>query len=260
MTQTNIHPTALVDKNAKLHPTAQVGPYSIVGPDVTLEEGVWIGPHAVVNGHTTLHKGVKVFQFASVGEGPQDLKYKNEPSRVFIGENTVIREFVSIHRGTVTGRMETRVGARCLLMANSHVAHDCIVEDEVIIAGGTMLAGHVTVGTQAIISGLVGVHQFVRIGRNAFLAGGAIAVEDVMPFCFAQGDRARLRGLNLEGLKRRGYSKERIESIKRAYKILFREKRTLEDALSTLEKTASTDDAKSMLNFARGNKRALMRP
>ncbi|MBI5494766.1 MAG: acyl-ACP--UDP-N-acetylglucosamine O-acyltransferase [Deltaproteobacteria bacterium] len=260
MTEPLIHPTAIVDKAAQLHGTVRVGPYAVIGPSVVAEEGVVVGPHAVITGSTTLRKGARIFQFASIGDVPQDLKFKGEDTRVFIGEDTQIREFVSIHKGTVTGRKETRVGARCMVMSNAHIAHDCIVEDDVIIAGGTMLAGHVTIGTQVIISGLVGIHQFVRVGRNAFLAGGAIVVEDVMPFCFAQGDRARLRGLNLEGLKRRGYSKERIESVKRAYKILFREKRTLEDAVATLTKVATTDDARAMLEFARRDKRSLMRP
>jgi UDP-N-acetylglucosamine acyltransferase len=257
-----IHPTAVVDSAARIHGSVRIGPYSVIGPNVTLEEGVHIGPHTVVTGHTTLKKNVRVYQFASVGEQPQDLKYKGEESTLIVGENTTIREFVTMHRGTAlpAGRMETRVGARCLIMANVHVAHDCIVEDEVIIGGGSMLAGHVTVGTQAIISGLVGVHQFSRVGRNSFLAGGAMVVEDVMPYCFAQGDRARLRGLNLEGLKRRGYVKERTEGIKKAYKIMFREKRTLDDALKTLEAAATTDDMRNMLAFATGNKRALMRP
>ncbi|MEW5855367.1 MAG: acyl-ACP--UDP-N-acetylglucosamine O-acyltransferase [Myxococcota bacterium] len=257
---TNIHPTALVDSKAEIHPSVTVGPYSIVGPHVKLEEGVNIGPHVVVTGHTTLGKNVRVFQFASVGENPQDLKFKGEPTRLFVGEGTVVREYVSLHVGTASGRSETRVGARCLLMSSVHVAHDCIVGDEVIIASGTALAGHVTVGNQAIISGLVGVHQFTRIGRNAFIAGGAVVVEDVIPFAYAQGDRARLRGLNLEGLKRRGYSPERLASIKAAYKTMFREKRTLEDALVQLEKSASTQDARDILEFCKVHKRAIMRP
>lgn len=255
-----IHPTAVVDPQATLHGTVRVGPFSVIGPHVTLEEGVNIGPHAVVTGHTTLKKNVRVFQFASVGEIPQDLKYRGEESTLVVGESTTIREFASIHKGTTGGGMQTRVGARCLIQINTHIGHDCTLEDDVILGGGSVLAGHVTVGTQAIISGLVAVHQFVRIGRNSFLAGGAMVVEDVMPFCFAQGDRARLRGLNLEGLKRRGYVKERTDAIKKAYKIMFREKRTLEDALKTLEQAATTDDMRTMLAFSKGNKRALMRP
>lgn len=257
---TNIHSTAVVDKTAQLHESVTVGPYSVVGPDVVAHEGVNIGPHVVLHGHTTLHRNVRLFQFSSLGEVPQDLKFKGEPGRVIIGEATQVREFVSIHKGTATGRMETRVGARCLIMANAHIAHDCIVEDDVIMGGGTMLAGHVTVNTQVILSGLVGIHQFTRIGRNAFIAGGAMVVEDVLPFAFAQGDRARLRGLNLEGLKRRGYSKDTLQSIRDAYRVLFREKRTLADAMAVLDREAKTPEARAMLDFCRVHKRAIMRP
>lgn len=256
----NVHATAIVDAKARLHESVTVGPFSVVGPDVQADEGVQIGPHAVVLGLTHLQRNARVFQFASVGDIPQDLKFKGEPGRVIIGPDTQLREFVSIHIGTATGRMETRVGARCLVMANSHIAHDCVVEDDVIIAGGSMLAGHVTVATQAIVSGLVGIHQFTRIGRNAFVAGGAMVTEDVVPYCFAHGDRARLRGLNLEGLKRRGATKEVLQSIKDAYRVLFREKRTLADGLAELGRTAKTDEARAMLEFCAVHKRALMRP
>jgi UDP-N-acetylglucosamine acyltransferase len=261
MTEPLVHPTAVIHASAELHPSVRVEPYAVIGPHVRLMENVTVGPHAVVTGHTTLESGVRVFQFASVGEEPQDLKYKGEPTKLFVGANTCIREYVSIHRGTPSGRGETRVGKGCLIMANAHVAHDCIVEDEVIMANSAALAGHVTVGTQVIISGLVGVHQFSRVGRNAFLAGGAVVVEDVMPFCFAQGDRATLRGLNVEGLRRRGYGPDRIAAIKTAYRILFREKRTLADAMEVLGSQVATEDQRLMIGFVQSaHKRALMRP
>jgi UDP-N-acetylglucosamine acyltransferase len=256
----NIHPTAIIEEGAAIHPTAKVGAFSMVGRHVLLEEGVTVGPHAVITGHATLRAHARAFQFTSIGEQPQDLKFRGEPGRVIIGEGTMLREYVCVHIGTANGRMETRIGKHCLIMANSHVAHDCDVGDDVIIAGGTMLAGHVTVGAQATISGLVGLHQFVRVGRNAFVAAGAICVQDVMPFCFAQGDRARLRGINLEGLRRRDYGAERMQAIKNTYRILFREGRTLDDAIRTLGDHPHTEDAQDMLRFATTNKRSLMRP
>lgn len=258
---TQIHPTAAVDSRAELHPSVTVGPYAIVNAGAVLHENVSVGAHAVVTGNTVLEAGVRVFPFASIGEEPQDLKYKGEPTKLLVGANTCLREYVSLHRGTPNGRGETRVGKNCLLMANSHVAHDCIVEDDVIMANSTALAGHVHVGTQTIFSGLCGVHQFTRIGRNAFIAIGAAVVEDVLPYCFAQGDRARIRGMNLEGLRRRGYGAERIAAIRQTYKVLFREKRTLDDALKVLDGTALIPEAKLMVDFIRApHKRSLMRP
>jgi len=177
----------------------------------------WIGPHAVVTGRTTIGAGCRIFQFASVGAPPQDLKYRGEPSTLEMGDGNIVREFVSISPGTAGGSMRTRIGNGCLLMVSAHVAHDCRVGDRVILANGAALGGHVEAHDYAIVGGLAGVHQHVRIGESALCAAGAMVSMDVPPFCMVAGDRARLHGLNLVGLRRRGFT----TALKRAYRVLF---------------------------------------
>lgn len=216
-----IHPTAVVAPGASLDRDVSVGPYAVVGPHVRAGAGARIGAHAVVDGRTTLGPRVRIFPFASVGAAPQDLKYRDEPSTLEIGEATVVREFVSINPGTAGGGMVTRVGSGCLFMVNAHVGHDCRVGDNVVLAPGVALGGHVSIDSYAIIGGLVGVHQFVRIGESALCAAGAMVSLDVPPFCTAAGDRARLHGLNVVGLRRRGFARETIAALKHAYRLVF---------------------------------------
>ncbi len=216
-----IHPTAVVAPGAELDRGVTVEAYAVVGPRVRIGRDCWIGPHAVVTGRTTLGAGCRVFQFASVGAVPQDMKYRGEPSTLEMGEGNVVREFVSINPGTAAGGMVTRVGDGCVFMVSAHVAHDCHVGNHVILANGAALGGHVDAGDHAIIGGLAGVHQYVRIGESALCAAGAMVSTDVPPYCTVAGDRARLRGLNLVGLRRRGFDAAAITALKRAYRLVF---------------------------------------
>jgi len=216
-----VHATAIVADGAVLGPGVSVGPYAVIGPHVRIGAGTRIGPHAVIEGHTTIGRDNRIFQFASVGADPQDLKYRGEDSRLEIGDRNIIREFATLSVGTTGGGMVTRVGNDTLLMNYAHVGHDCQVGSHCVLANGATLAGHVTIGDWVIVGGLAAIHQFVRVGESAILSGGAMAVHDVPPFCNASGDRAKLRGINLIGLKRRGFDATRMRAIKRAYRVLF---------------------------------------
>src|SRR6266850_5191947 len=216
-----IHPSAAVAAGAELDAGVTVGAYAVIGPHVRLGRDCWIGPHAVVTGRTTLGAGCRIFQFASVGAVPQDLKYRGEPSTLEMGDGNIVREFASINLGTAAGGMATRIGNACMFMVSSHVAHDCQVGNQVILANGAALGGHVKTEDHAIVGGLAGVHQYVRIGESALCAAGAMVSMDVPPFCTVAGDRARLRGLNLVGLRRRGFAAPTIGALKRAYRLLF---------------------------------------
>lgn len=234
-----IHPTALVDPTARLAEGVEVGPYSIIGAGVEIGADTWVGPHVVIQGPTVIGRGNRIFQFASVGEACQDLKYRGEPTRLIVGDNNTIREGVTLHRGTVQDKGETRVGSDCLLMAYSHVAHDVIMGDHVIIANGTQLAGHVQIGDHAILGGNCGIHQFCRIGAHAFLGAGTTLVKDVPAYVMVQGNPATPHGMNLEGLRRRGFSAGSISALRRAYKTVYREGHTVKDALAMLEAEAA---------------------
>ncbi len=216
-----IHPTASVARGAELADGVTIEAYAVVGAHVRLGADCWIGPHAVVEGRTTLGSRNRIFQFASVGAIPQDLKYAGEASRLEIGDGNIVREFASINPGTAGGGMVTRIGDRCLFMVSSHVAHDCQVGDQVVLANGAALGGHVRIDSYGIVGGLAGVHQYARVGESALCAAGAMVSMDVPPFCTVAGDRARLHGLNLVGLRRRGFPAATITALKRAYRILF---------------------------------------
>jgi UDP-N-acetylglucosamine acyltransferase len=227
-----VHATAVVDTQAKLGKDVFVGPYCMVGPEVTLADGVVLHSHVVVAGRTRVGARTQVFPFASIGHAPQDLKYAGEPSELVVGEDNRIREQVTMNPGTEGGGMVTRVGDRCLFMVGAHVAHDCQIGNGVIMANNATLAGHVAVGDNAIIGGLSAVHQFVRIGRNAMIGGMSGVEHDVIPFGLVLGDRARLSGLNIVGLKRHGYSRDEIHRLQDAYRLLFAADRTLAERLT----------------------------
>ena len=217
----HIHPSAVVAHAARLGRGVHVGPFCVVGPDVVLGEGVRLVSHVAVAGHTTVGEGTRVFPFASLGHEPQDLKFRGERSELRIGRHCVIREGVTMNPGTAAGGLLTTVGDRSVFLAQSHVAHDCRVGDEVIFSNNVMLAGHCTVGDNAILGGGAAVHQFVRLGKHSFIGGLAGVEHDVIPYGIALGNRAHLAGLNVVGLKRRGFSREDIHELRRAYKLLF---------------------------------------
>ena len=217
----SIHPTAIVDPRASLGEGTTVGAYSIIGPDVVLGKNNVVGPHVVIEGITKAGDGNHFFQFCSVGSRPQDLKYKGEASELHIGDGNIIREYVTLQPGTEGGGMLTRIGSRNLFMANCHVGHDCTVGDRCIFANSAGLAGHVTVGNGVVVGGLCGIHQFVRLGDVAMLGAGSMVTEDIPPYCMAQGDRAKIMGLNRVGLERNGASADDLRSVRAVYSALF---------------------------------------
>ena len=256
----SVHPTAIVAPGARLHATAEVGPYAVIGPQVEIGAGTIIGPHAVIEGRTRLGERNRVFQFASVGAPPQDLKYAGEDSALEIGSENLIREFTTLHKGTSGGGGVTRIGNRNLFMAYAHVAHDCQVGNGCVLANAATLGGHVEVGDHVILGGLAAVHQFTRIGKHAFVAGGAMVVMDVPPFCTAQGDRAELAGVNSIGLARHGFSEEQIAQVKEAYRILFRSKLPLEEAIERLRtELGDQKEIQMLLAFVTTSQRGLTR-
>ena len=227
-----IHSTALVDKQARLGEGVEIGPYCTVGPHVTLENGVRLISHVVIDGHTTVGAHSILHPFASLGLAPQHLHSTGKDARLKIGEHTTIREHVTLHVGTEQGRMETKVGDHCFLMVGAHIAHDCIIGDNVILTNNVALGGHVTIGDYAVVGGLSGVHQHVRIGKHAMIGGVTGVEKDVIPYALAMGNRAKLTGLNIVGLRRRGFSREDIRSLRTAYGLLFSQGGTMSERLS----------------------------
>lgn len=217
----DIHATAVIDPSALIADSVIIGPYCVIGPDVELQENVNLKSHVVVDGHTTIGENTVIHPFASLGLQPQHARFKGEPSTLVVGENNTIREHVTMHPGTEAGRMTTTVGNNCLFMVGSHVAHDCDVGDDVILTNSVALGGHVTVGEFAIIGGLSGIHQYVRVGKHSMIGGCSAVESDVIPYGSVKGNRARLAGLNVIGLRRRGFSREDIRSLRTAYGLLF---------------------------------------
>lgn len=257
---TRIHETAIVEPGAELGADVRIGPYAVVGPAVRLGDGCEVGAHAVVDGHTTIGARTRIFPHAAVGFIPQDLKYRGEPTRLEIGEENLIREFATLHIGTEGGGGVTRLGDRNLIMAYAHVAHDCVLGDGNVLANGATLAGHVTVEDHVILGGLSAIHQFVRVGRHAFVSGGAMVAMDVPPYCTVQGDRASLVGLNTVGLKRHGFDAEAIRSIKGAYRILFRSNLGLREAVAQAREAFGESDAVTrLIDFVASSERGVTR-
>ena len=242
-----IHPTAIVHSAARIDEGVSIGPYAVIGEHVSIAAGTTVGPHSVIEGWTEIGRDNRIYQFASVGADPQDLKFHGEQSALRIGDRNTVREFVTLHRGTEDGGGETVIGDDNLFMAYSHVAHDCRVGNRVILANAATLAGHVVVDDHAILGGLSGVHQFTRIGSHAMVSGGSVVVQDIAPFIIAQGDRAKPSGLNLVGLKRRGFSDSTLRDLKTAYKIVFRSGLRLEEALEKV--AAELDESPELKTF-----------
>jgi UDP-N-acetylglucosamine acyltransferase len=257
---TKLHPSAVIDPCAELDSSVEVGPYSVVGAGVKIGKGSKLHAHVVVQGRTTLGEGNVIFPFATVGSQPQDLKYKGEPSELIIGNRNTIREYASLNPGTSGGGMVTRVGDQNLLMMYCHIAHDCLVGSRNVIANGATLGGHVILEDFVIVGGLVGIHQFVRIGTGAILGAGSMVSMDVPPYCNATGDRAKLRGLNLEGLKRRGFEKPVVEAIRKAYRIVFRSKLRIEDAVAKIRvELPGIPEVERFVSFIANSRRGVCR-
>ncbi|MCK4536070.1 MAG: acyl-ACP--UDP-N-acetylglucosamine O-acyltransferase [Desulfuromonadales bacterium] len=255
-----IHPSAIIHPSAEIAEDVTIGPFSIVGEEVKIASGTVVGSHVVIDRWTEIGEDNQIFQFASIGAAPQDLKYQGEETFLKIGNRNRIREFVTLNRGTPGGGGITTIGDDNLFMAYSHVAHDCLVGEQVILANGATLAGHVEVENFAILGGLVAVHQFCRIGSHTMISGGAMVSQDILPYTVAQGDRAKMMGLNLVGLKRRGLSKETIRGIKQAYRLLFRAGLRMEEAIQQIESDLDiTPELQHFIDFIRNSQRGIAR-
>jgi len=254
----NIHSTAVVASTAEIAENVQIGPYSVIGANVKIGPGTWIGPHVVVEGYTTIGANNRLFQFASIGSAPQDLKYKGEPTLLIIGDSNIIREYVTLQPGTIQVNGETVIGNGNLFMASSHVGHDSIVGNGNVFANNVALAGHVTIHNKVIVGGMAGIHQFCTIGNNAMLSGGSMVVKDVPPYCIAQGDRAKLRGLNTLGLQRAGFEKGQILDIKKAYRNLFMSRGKMSERINSIPaEVASQPHISAMIEFIKSSQRGI---
>ena len=259
MEHAGIHETAVIYPGAKLGKNVSVGPYSVIGADVVIGDGTIIGPQVVITGWTTIGKDCKIFQHTSIGEEPQDLKFVGEKSYTVIGDRTVIREGTTIHRACGAEQV-TSIGNDCLIMAYNHIAHNCVIGNNVIMANASMLAGHVTIEDRAVVSGISGVHQFVKIGRNAMIGGTSKIVQDVVPFTIADGNPAQAIGLNSVGMQRAGISAETRSKIKKAYKIIYLSELSLAEAADTIEQEIEPcEEINHLINFLRNVERGICR-
>ena len=256
-----IHPTAIIDPKAEIGEEVEIGPYSVIERDVFIDEGTKIGPHVVIRHGTHIGKRCQISQFASIGEAPQFSGYKGEKTLLQIGDRNIIREFVTLHRGTVKGGGKTVIGNENFIMAYSHVAHDCQIGNQVVMANGATLAGHILIEDFAIIGGLTAIHQFCRVGAYAIIGGISGVLMDIPPYTKAQGDRAKLFGLNTVGLKRANFSEETLRALKKAYRIIFRSGLTLEKAIKQVgeDEIAQTPEVQHFLQFIQGSKRGISR-
>ena len=255
-----IHPTAIIDPGASIAEDCEIGAYSIIGADVSIGSGTTIGPHVVVRGVTRIGANNRIFQFASVGDDPQDLKYDGEVTELQIGDSNTIREFTTINRGTVGGGGITRIGNHNLFMAYIHVAHDCIIGDRIVMANGASLAGHVTVGNHAILAGFACVHQFCEVGEHAFVGLNSVANRDVAPFTMAVGNYATGKGINKNGLRRRDFSEPTIRALHRAYMLLLRNHGERDKAVAALsEEAAEFPEVARLIAFIEKSERGVVR-
>jgi UDP-N-acetylglucosamine acyltransferase len=255
-----IHPQAIIDPSANIADDVSIGPFSVIGSDVEIASGTTVGPHVVINGPTKIGKDNRIFQFASVGEKPQDLKFNDDLTELIVGDRNTIREYVTLHRGTPGGGNVTRIGNDNLFMVSSHVAHDCAIGNHVILANATALAGHVIVEDHAILGGYTTVHQFSRIGAHAFTGFSTAIDRDVLPFFTVAGNRARAVGINKEGLRRRNFSNESIRALQEAFKLLIKSSDSHKVALQNVEALARGDaNVRQMLDFLEASERGWIR-
>jgi UDP-N-acetylglucosamine acyltransferase len=255
-----IDPRAVISPQAQLAADVEVGPFSIIGADVVIGAGTWIGPHAVIGGPTRIGAGNKIFQFASIGSAPQDKKYDGEPTRLEIGDRNVFRECVTVNRGTTHDKGVTRIGSDNLLMAYSHVAHDCLLGDQIVMANCATLAGHVEIGDWATLGGLSAVHQHTKVGAHCFIAHNAMVTRDVPPYVMAVGRPAVPHSVNAVGLQRRGFTAEQVRNIRRAYRLLYRSGLKLKAAMEELETLAATQpELRPFVEFIKRSERSIVR-
>ncbi len=255
-----IHPTALVDPAAELADDVEIGAFSIIGPGVSIDSGSWIGSHALITGRTSIGKKTRIFHFTSMGEEPQDKKYNGEDTELIIGDNNTIRELCTFSRGTIQGGGKTIIGNNNWIMACVHIAHDCNLGDDIIMANNASLAGHVSVGNWAILSGYSLIHQFCIVGEHSFTSFASHVNQSIPPYVTVSGEKAKARGINIEGLKRRGYSKEQIQQIRRAYRVLYRSELPLEEAQAKLQEMANDhDEIKAWVHFLESTEKSFIR-
>jgi UDP-N-acetylglucosamine acyltransferase len=251
---------AVISPQAQLASDVEVGPFTVIGPGVEIGAGTWIGPHAVINGPTRIGKDNKIYQFASLGDAPQDKKYKGEPTRLEIGDRNIFRESCTVNRGTTHDQGVTRIGDDNLFMAYSHVAHDCQLGSKIVMSNVATLGGHVEIGDWVILGGLSAVHQFTKVGAHCFIANNAAVTRDVPPYVMAVGQPAVPHSVNSEGLKRRGFTPEQILNIRRAYRLLYRSGTKLKDAMEQLERTAQAQaEIKPFVEFIKRSSRSIVR-
>lgn len=251
---------AFISGKSKIAKNVEIGPWSYIGDNVEIDEDCVIGPHVIIKGPTKIGKKNKFFQFSSIGEDCQDKKYHNELTELIIGDNNSFREGCTVHRGTVQGGGKTVIGNNGLFMVNTHIAHDCIIGNNVIFSNGANVAGHVTVDDYACLGGLSGVHQFCSIGKHSFAAGGAIIYKDVLPYVIVSGYPAEVNGINQVGLERNNYSEESIKLIRKAYKIIFRSSKTIKDVIVDLKEIVTkSSDIEPLISFIQNSKRGIVR-
>jgi UDP-N-acetylglucosamine acyltransferase len=255
-----IHPTAIIDSGAELDGNVSIGPYSVVGAEVKIGAGTVIGSHVVIKGRTSIGKENRIYQFCSIGEDPQDKKYAAEITRLEIGDRNTLREFSSLHRGTKQDQSVTRIGSDNLFMAYTHVAHDCMIGNHVIMANGASLAGHVQLHSHAILGGFTLVHQFTKIGQYSFAAMGSAITQDIPPFVMVGGKPTKPHGINSVGMERNGIAAEDIRLIRKAYKMIYKMNLRLEDAIDQMEDLAGdSKELSAMVNFLRSVSRGILR-
>ena len=251
---------AIIDPQALIGEDVHIGPFSVIGPDVEIRDGAWIGAHVVIKGSTTVGRDTKIYQFCSIGEAPQHLGYRGEKTRLVIGDSNVIREYCTLNRGTAQGGGITRIGNNNFIMAYVHIAHDCQLGSNTIFANCASLAGHVTVGDHAVLGGFSLIHQFCRLGAHCITGIGTVCLKDIPPFTVAAGYRARPHGINVKGIKRRGFSEVDISELKKAYKILYRSGLSLSEALTKLQrKTWQTPNVDKLVEFILASERGIIR-
>ena len=254
-----IHPLAIIDPGAKIGKDVQIGAFSIIGAGVEIGDGTWIGPHVVIHGPTRIGSANRIYQFSSIGEAPQHLGYKNEPTWLEIGDRNIIREYCTLNRGTPGGGGVTRLGHDNFIMAYCHMAHDCQVGNRTIFANGTSLAGHVVVEDQVIFGGFSMIHQFCRVGAHAMTGINTVTFKDIPPYLLVAGNTAAPHGLNVRGLKRRNFSDESIEALRQAYKLVYKSDLRLSEATEQLAQTATNPEVRHFLEFIKQSERGIVR-